>query len=387
MKKFVNYDTECINGITYVKGTIYKFRNLINDKVYIGQTIQERIRYNNHLCKCHNKYPIDNAIKKYGIENFEYSILENCYSLTPVEVKDKLDILEINYIKQYNSTDKEKGYNLSIGGKTTRDTTKQSNISKGHIVTEETRQKISIANKGRKITGEWLQHIREAAAKRRGKPANISEEGRKRKSEKLSGSNHPMYGKHHTKEAKEKISKAHKGKVYDKPDTWLPTIQKILIARNKSEKQIKAVKAKLKGKPFTETHRNAILSKNTAQIDVYKNGALLYTYQTLKDCVNDLYKEKHEVSKASIERMLHGQYVEKYKEYEFKYHNNIPTGFRTIYQYDLDGCLVKKWLKISDCKRAGYNRDKIIQVCRNQKSEYAGYFWSFTEKQIEHNSI
>jgi hypothetical protein len=51
----------------------------------------------------------------------------------------------------------------------------------------------------------------------------------------------------------------------------------------------------------------------------------------LKDCVNDLYKEKHEVSKASIERMLHGQYVEKYKEYEFKYHNNIPTGFRTIY--------------------------------------------------------
>lgn len=387
MEKFINYDTEVINGITYVKGTIYKFKNLINKKVYIGQTIQERTRYNNHLCKCTNRTPIDNSINKYGIENFEYSILETCFGLTPENVKSQLDILEKSYIKQYNSTDKAKGYNLTIGGRSCKNTSKQSNRQKGHIVSEKTRQKISKAHKGRKLSGEWLLHVREAAKKRRGKPVNLTEESKKRKSEKLSGKNHPMFGKHHTDEAKAKISKARKGKVYDKPESWLPAIQKKLIERNKSEKQRNAVKSKLTGKPLSESHKKNLFKKTAAQIDVYKNGILLCTYQTLKDCINDLYRKKHEVSKASIERMLHGKYVEKYKEYKFKYHDNIPTGFRTVYQYSLNGDLIKIWKKMSDCRRAGYNTDKIVEVCRKQKNTYKNFIWSFTEKQILDNKL
>lgn len=63
---------------------IYKIENLINHKVYIGQSINIKIRWKNHLKVSKNpnsncyEYPLYKAFRKYGINNFSFEILEEC---------------------------------------------------------------------------------------------------------------------------------------------------------------------------------------------------------------------------------------------------------------------------------------------------------------------
>lgn len=98
-----------------MNGFIYIIRNTINSKVYIGQTkVSVDIRWKEHLR--HARYGdqiINKAMKKYGVDKFYIETLEIC-SL------DMLDEREMYYIALYDSTDKSKGYNVSIGGNTPR---------------------------------------------------------------------------------------------------------------------------------------------------------------------------------------------------------------------------------------------------------------------------
>lgn len=94
---------------------IYKFENLINHKKYIGQSVDIERRYKDHLNRAKNYFPSNSeynsslhcAIRKYGIENFSFSILEECE-------KKKLNEQEIYWIKFYNSY--AEGYNETTGG-------------------------------------------------------------------------------------------------------------------------------------------------------------------------------------------------------------------------------------------------------------------------------
>ena len=95
-------------------GLIYICKNLINNKIYIGQTIQGlEKRKSKHIYDTINncdKTIFHRALKKYRIDNFEWSILEDNIAL------DELSKKEIFYIKQYNSTNKDIGYNMTEGG-------------------------------------------------------------------------------------------------------------------------------------------------------------------------------------------------------------------------------------------------------------------------------
>lgn len=73
---------------------IYKITNLINNKIYIGQSVNIERRLNEH--KRRDEQKIDKAIKKYGFENFNFEIIEMCQP-------DKLDELENYWIGYYNS--------------------------------------------------------------------------------------------------------------------------------------------------------------------------------------------------------------------------------------------------------------------------------------------
>jgi group I intron endonuclease len=107
-----------------MNGFIYIIRNTINSKVYIGQTrTSVKQRWQEHLR--HAKYGdqiINKAMKKYGVSNFYIETLEIC----DIEV---LDEREIYYIDLYDSTNKSKGYNISIGGNTPRFKRKALSIS------------------------------------------------------------------------------------------------------------------------------------------------------------------------------------------------------------------------------------------------------------------
>lgn len=93
-------------------GKIYLITNNVNNKVYVGQTIQTlKKRFNGHCCysktdRSNNMY-IKRAIHKYGKDKFTIHLLEECSI-------DKLNEREEYWISFYDSY--RTGYNLTLGG-------------------------------------------------------------------------------------------------------------------------------------------------------------------------------------------------------------------------------------------------------------------------------
>lgn len=94
-------------------GTIYKYTNLVNGKIYIGQTITTiEYRDKKHLSQLNDNTYFHKALKKYGRENFSLEIVEDNISI------EKLDDKEKYYIDMFDSFyTTGKGYNLTQGGK------------------------------------------------------------------------------------------------------------------------------------------------------------------------------------------------------------------------------------------------------------------------------
>lgn len=96
---------------------IYKITNLINGKSYIGQSINIEKRFISHKQRAFNKKDRDYnkhlycSIRKYGLNNFSFEILEECSI-------DELNDRERYYIIKYNSF--LNGYNLTLGGDSSR---------------------------------------------------------------------------------------------------------------------------------------------------------------------------------------------------------------------------------------------------------------------------
>ena len=88
---------------------IYKIENLLDHKVYIGQSTRIEQRWKEHISyssgKQYRNYPLYNAIHKYGVDNFSFVVLEEC------DVND-LYSREQYWIDYYDATNLSKGYNL-----------------------------------------------------------------------------------------------------------------------------------------------------------------------------------------------------------------------------------------------------------------------------------
>lgn len=98
---------------------IYKHTNKINGKCYIGQTKQAAgIRwangngYKNYADE--NSCVFYNAIRKYGWENFEHTILEE--NIETQELANERESFWINFYKSYLGFDDCNGYNMTLGG-------------------------------------------------------------------------------------------------------------------------------------------------------------------------------------------------------------------------------------------------------------------------------
>lgn len=148
-------------GKSLFEGVIYKYTNKINGKVYIGQTINENRRKQEHLLARENSY-FHNAIKKYGWNSFEYKVLFRIRCISKQDLINTLNQKEEIAIKYFNSTDNNLGYNIRSGGNNSpipkEMKKKLSEMRKGEknpmygihqVVSEETRRKISKSNKGR----------------------------------------------------------------------------------------------------------------------------------------------------------------------------------------------------------------------------------------------
>lgn len=128
-------------------GQVYRILNILNGKSYIGITKRSfKKRYPNIKWYSTASLLTRQAIEKYGIDNFEVHIIEECSV-------DVLEEREIHWIAFYN-TFGANGYNLTSGGTYNKE------------VSEETKEKISKTkkgypshNKGKKMSEERkLQH-------------------------------------------------------------------------------------------------------------------------------------------------------------------------------------------------------------------------------------
>ena len=151
---------------------IYMIINTMNNKKYIGQSVNIKRRKSEHFTKHCNKMVISNAIFKHGKENFDFEILEECD-------ESQLNELEIKYITEYKSNNREFGYNVDNGGNGTGK------------MSEETKQKIKKSTIGDKNHFYGKKH---------------TDEVKKLISKLSSGKNNSFYGKKHTEERNQKLS-------------------------------------------------------------------------------------------------------------------------------------------------------------------------------------
>ena len=165
---------------------IYQATNTKNQKMYIGQTCQglkKRMQY--------HKYEINiktdafhNAIRKYGMDGFEWIILKDNLTL------DEANYFEEKLIRDFNTCIQDNGshgYNILRGGDnremaeetkqkmsvaqtgrkhTAESKRKMSLAKKGKKVSDETRNRMSVAKKGRKFNEEHKKKISISAKKK-----------------------------------------------------------------------------------------------------------------------------------------------------------------------------------------------------------------------------
>lgn len=111
---------------------IYKIVNIVNNKIYVGSTLKSfKNRFKTHIKLLkknqHENSILQNAWNKYGENSFIFEIIE---SFDKIESNDLLN-LEQKYIKQYDSTNRNIGYNICSVGKS-RYGTKWSEESKNN---------------------------------------------------------------------------------------------------------------------------------------------------------------------------------------------------------------------------------------------------------------
>lgn len=166
------------------KYCIYIHTNLINNKKYVGITsIKPSYRWSNGNGYKRNIH-FWNAIQKYGWDNFKHEIiLRN-------ETYEYACAVEKCLIKHYRTTNPLYGYNRDPGGHS------------GIPHTEETKQKMRASHAD------------------------------------YSGENHPLYGKQHKQETKDKISKAHQGKKHTKETCEKMSRSRIGIKNGRAKKPV-----------------------------------------------------------------------------------------------------------------------------------------------------
>ena len=192
--------------------TVYMHKNKINGKVYIGIT-KQKPKYRWRKGKGYKKSIFRNAIDKYGWDNFEHIILFE--HLNKEDACNK----EIELIKKYNSNNKNFGYNISTGGDS-------GSIGTHRKMTDEHKEKDRIVHLGEK---NGMYGIKGQKHPSYGK--HLSEETKRKMSEKLKGHTPWNKGKRLTKEHKEKVSIATK-KAMQRPEVQ----KKLHKPKRKNEK-------------------------------------------------------------------------------------------------------------------------------------------------------
>lgn len=188
-------------GYVEIKTGIYKIINNINGKVYVGSAINISDRFLDHKQMLkrnkHHSTKLQNSVNKHGVENFTFEIIEECSKELLIEREQYwIDTLD-SYKSGYNCRPNASNMLNFVFSAESKEKMKKSQKGLhsgtkhplyGKKHSEETKEKIRISKIGKKL----------------------SEETRNKMSKIRKGRDSPMKGKKHSEETKEKISKNHR---------------------------------------------------------------------------------------------------------------------------------------------------------------------------------
>jgi group I intron endonuclease len=265
---------------------IYKITSP-SGKIYIGcsKDIENRF-YSYRLLDCKKQKRLFHSLNKYGFDNHIFEILKiiNSKGLTEVELIELLKKEEIEYIKKYNSfiDDNINGLNLTKGGElgqlSKESRIKIGNAHRGKKTPDWLKEKLRLANTGRKHTEEAKDLIRKSSLNRtaesrlkiseyhKGNKHNL---GKKASAEARQNMSNAHKGIIHTEESKAKMRLAQKGKIVS--EETKEKIRKSLIGRknNSGYKISLALKGRVahnKGIPMSEEQKLKISLSNKGRI-------------------------------------------------------------------------------------------------------------------------
>ena len=290
-----------------------------NGKRYYGITKQEiEKRWRNGKGYSNNNH-FTNAINYYDWDNFEHIVIAR--GLTEEEAK----WLEVELIRELDTTNGEYGYNITKGGEGTN----------GLKHSEETRKKLSEINKGKSLSEEHKKNISKAK-----KGCEVTEGARKKMSESHKGENNAMYGKSLSEEHKKNISKANKGK------------------NNPSATQVYCIELNLYFNTITEASEYVGCSISNI------SSVLTGKWKTAKG-YHWLYDK--DVNEENINKVLNGECIGK--------NDHIAT---KVYCVELDKYFnsITEASKYVDCNKSSISR--ALKGNRGQKTA-GGYHWVYAE--------
>jgi group I intron endonuclease len=194
---------------------VYQILNKVNGYLYIGSSalsFNKRFASHRHALSKNKHYnrKLQNSYNKYGKDAFEFSILQYC----PPELCIKKEQWFIDVAKTYFNISPIAGNVLGIKH---TEAQKEANRQRGlgRKLSEETRRKISLANKGKngriglKLSDEHKAKMSEA---RKGK--KLDEATKNKISKALKGGKGTMLGKNHKEESKNKIKNSNYKFIY-----------------------------------------------------------------------------------------------------------------------------------------------------------------------------
>ena len=212
-----------------------------------------------------------NAIRKYGIENFRWDVLEICQDINSLNEQEQY------YIAYYRSTNRVLGYNLQSGGL-------------NFTMSEETCKKLSKLNSGE----------------------NNAMFGK-------CGKDSPNYGKNHSKQTKEKMRQSHLGKKFTKEH--IENIRQANVGKSLSEETKMKIGKAQKGKIVSEVTRKKMSTAASGK----RNGMYGKTGDK-----NPFYGKKH--SQESRQKMSAAQKGEKSHNYGKKFSAETREKMRIVWQ-------------------------------------------------------
>ena len=169
---------------------IYKIENKINHCIYIGKAKDIQNRWNQHKSEIKsdkNKTHLYNDMRKYGIENFDFSIIEE---MSLEEYNKNGSEREKYWIKYYNSYLNPEHYNETEGGEGTL----------GWVPSQEWRDKQSKIKKEWYKTPEGIEKRKKQSEQQKNKApfkdCTHSSDWKKQHSERMKGENNPAYNTH-----------------------------------------------------------------------------------------------------------------------------------------------------------------------------------------------